>query len=196
MENQQNIICRPLNLKDDLKQVARLIYYTDDYVFPHLYDNDISAAEKVIPKMIQRDTIYNFKNIFVALSDNKIAGIVVFQRTPIRMNLNEMCSCFLDSGIIVGERFAKVYNEYYKLLDEEPEGIYIANVCVDKLYRRMGIAKKMLESLLSDKETYHLETVKANTGALHLYQSLGFEIEYEYSGFTEVPCYRMKRTAK
>ena len=196
MQNNPEIICRPLNLKDDLKQVARLIYFTDDYVFPHLYNNDINVATAVIPNMIKRDTIYNYKNITVAVCDDKIAGIVVCKKSPIKMNLNEMCGCFLDSGVVLDERFAKVYNEYYKLLDDEPNGIYIANVCVDKLYRRMGIAKKLLTFVLKDNETYNLESVKANAAAVNLYLSLGFQIEAEYPGFTGVPCYRMKRNAR
>ena len=28
------IIVRPLSINDDLEQVARLIYYTDDYILP------------------------------------------------------------------------------------------------------------------------------------------------------------------
>ena len=196
MQMLQNLLCRPLNLQDDLRQVARLVYYTDDYVFPYLYDNDIAVCEKVVPNMIRGNTIYNYKNIRVAVCDDKIVGIVVYQRTPIKVGMDEMCRCFFDAGVAVGSRFAKVYNEYYKLLNDEPEGIYIANVCVDKRYRGMGVAKQMLGTFLSDDETYHLETVKANLGALHLYQGLGFQIDCEYAGFTDVPCYRMSRIAK
>lgn len=187
------ILCRPLALNDDLRQVARLIYYTDDYIFPFMFNGNLTAAEKVLANMIRRDTIYNYKNISVALSDDKIVGIVVSQRTPLNITPNEMCDCFIESGIILDERFAKVYNEYYKLLNDEPEGIYIANVCVDKLYRGLGVATKMLETLLKKDETYHLESVKANVNALRLYQKAGFEIDYEYPGFTGVPCYRMTR---
>ena len=191
-----NIMCRQLNLYDDLEQVARLIYYTDDYIFPYLYRGKIDVAAKVISNMIRRNTIYNYKNILVALDGERIVGIVVSQKTPITMDLNVMCGCFVDAGVVVDDSFAKVYNEYYKLLENEPEGVYIANVCVDKLYRGMGIAQRMLKTLLTQDETYYLETVKANVGALALYQKLGFEIQYEYGGFTDVPCYRMKRAQK
>ena len=186
-------IVRPLELKDDLKQVARLVYETDDYIFPYLFDRDIAAAEKVISAMIGRDTIYHYKNIVIALLEDKIAGIVVLQKTPIRINSDEMRACFLDTGLNLGAHFERVLREYYEPLQDEPEGVYIANVCVDKAFRRMGVARKMLKAVLNDRESYHLETVKGNAAALRLYQSLGFETVDEYMGF-DTPCYRMKRT--
>ena len=189
---QAHITCRRLNTEDDLSAVARLIYYTDDYIFPYLYREKLDVAQKVITNMIKRNTIYNYKNILVALDGERIVGIVVSQATPITIDLNEMCGCFVDAGVILDDRFAKVYNEYYKLLEDEPSGVYIANVCVDKLYRGMGIAQKMLGNVLKNA-TYYLETVKANEAAVRLYLNLGFEIMYEYPGFTDVPCYRMMR---
>ena len=196
MINIPQIKVRHLSLGDDLNQVARLIYYTDEYIFPYLFDNDIKKGILVLADMVKNNTIYNYNNVTAGFLHEKIVGIVISQNTPITIDLHEMANCFVRCGVSVGDRFAKVYNEYYKLLEDEPDGIYIANVCVDKLYRKMGFAKAMLNSLLDDKNTYRLETVKDNVGALHLYQSLGFEIDCEYPGFTEVPCYRMTRKSK
>ena len=193
---QQNIICRPLRSEDDRGQVARLVYETDEYIFPYLYDNNILAAEKVISKMILRNTVYHYKNISVALEEDKIAGIIVSLPTPIKTDPAEMERSFSEAGVIAGDRFTRVYNEYYKLMEDEPDGIYIANVCVDSRYRRRGIAKALLEYFLSDHEVYRLDIVRANVGALQLYQQFGFEIEDSYIGFPDVPCYRMKRPAK
>ena len=189
------VTCRPLTLQDDLTQVARLIYYTDEYIFPYLYHDDIDVAVNVITKMIERDTLYNYKNILIALYDDKIVGITVYKKTPIKIDIQAMLDCFIDSAVAVDERFYKTYDGYYKLLNEEPSGIYIANVCVDMAYRRMGVARRMLEFVLSDAENYYLETVKANLIALRLYQSVGFVTEQEYMGFPTIPCCRMKRVA-
>ena len=187
------IIVRPLSINDDLEQVARLIYYTDDYIFPYLYNNDLDDGVEVIRKMIERNTLYNVSNVVIAIINEKIVGIVVAKRTPIEIFPEVMIDSFIDSNMIVDERFSKVYNDYYKLLADEPDGVYIANVCVDKNYRGMGVAKKMLTAILRDDEEYNLETVKDNPSAVNLYKSLGFDIQGEYLGFINVPCYRMHR---
>ncbi len=190
-----SIIVRKLKPTDDLAQVARLIYYTDDYVFPYLYDNDLKRAESVIVNMIRGDTVYNYRNITVAMINGSVAGIIIAKETPIRVDLGAMVRCFIDANEIVGERFTKTYNEYYKLFENEPDGIYIANVCVDTQYRGQGVGKKMMTAFLKEfpNKTYHLEAVKDNIAALKLYQAVGFEIVNEYLGFTDIPCYRMIR---
>ena len=192
-EDRDMVIVRKLNAKDDFRAVAELIYYTDDYIFPYLYNNDIEKAVSVIGEMIVSDTIYNYKNITAAVLDEKIVGIVVAVRKPFSVDLAEMADCFLKAGAIIDERFTKVYNEYYKLLDGTSEGVYIANVCVNRNYRGNGIAKKMLKAVLSDDCRYELETVKANKPACAAYTAMGFRVDYEYPGFTAVPCYKMSR---
>ncbi len=192
---EQDLILRPLSLSDDLMQVARLIYYTDDYVFPYLYDNDIERGIPVIINMIHSDTIYNYRNITVATLGENIVGIIVAQETPISVDLGAMVRCFLDANEAVGDRFTKTFNEYYKLFEDEPDGVYIANVCVDSRYRGLGIGKKMMAEYVkaAPHKTYHLESVKDNVAALKTYEAVGFEITTEYLGFTDVPCYRMIR---
>ncbi len=189
----ERIIVRKLNAKDDFRRVAELIYYTDDYIFPYLYCNDVKKAAEVMSRMVAADTVYNYRNVTVALLDDKIIGIVIAVRKPFEVVLKNMADCFIDAGEIIDERFSKVFNEYYNLFDCTSPGIYIANVCVDKKYRGLGVAGKMLDAVLEDDEEYELETVKANESALRLYTSRGFEIEFEYPGFTAVPCYKMKR---
>lgn len=190
-----NLTVRRLTLDDNLSEVARLIYYTDDYVFPYLYDNDVKRSESVIINMIKGNTIYNYKNITVAILDGDIVGIVVSKETPISVDLGEMVRCFIDANEPIGERFTKTFNEYYKLFENEPAGVYIANVCVNERYRGRGVGKAMMTEFMKELngKVLHLEAVKDNVSALRLYESLGFEIEYEYPGFTDVPCYRMIR---
>ena len=187
------VVFRKLTLKDDLRQVGRLIYYTDDYVFPYVYDTPEDGA-KVHAEMIRRDTIYNYANITVALIDDAIVGIVVMKASPIKICRDEMILAFEAAGIVHDERFERVFNEYWGLLEKEPDGFYIANVCVDPKFRHRGVARGLLNFLLEDDKTYNLETVVANVNAFRLYQSLGFIVDYQYPGFTGVPCYRMRRT--
>lgn len=187
---------RKLAEGDDLAAVAHLIYKTDDYVFPFMFKGREKDAVPVFTAMIGRNTLYNAANITVAELAGKIVGIVVSLPAPITVSPSEMMDCFLLSGQVVDENFTQVYNEYYKPLENEPSGIYIANVCVDGAYRGMGIARLMLSQILRDDKTYNLETVKGNEAAFRLYSGLGFRVLNEYPGFTNVPCYRMRREKK
>ncbi len=183
-------------MTDNHNKVANLIYHTDKYIFPYLFNGNIKLAEQVLARMIKRDTIYNYRNIYVAECDGEVLGIIIFMPTPVCVDVQEMMAAFFDGGAMIDEKFKRVFEEYYRPLENEPPDIYIANICVDSRYRGMGIASKMLGSILRDDKDYHLETVKANEPAVRLYRRMGFEIDCEYAGFTGVPCYRMTRKAK
>ncbi len=189
----KNLEIRPLSCCDDLKIVADLIYYSDNYIYPYLFGNDISVAEKVLSRMIMGDTIYNYKNIRIAVSSEQIIAMVVTKEVPIKVNYEGMLNSFVEAAVPVGAAFAKVFNEYFKLLEDEPRDIYIANIAVDKMFRGMGVGKVLLQSIFDGKSTYHLEVVQANKAAIALYKKLGFTIDYGYAGFTGVPCYRMSK---
>ena len=187
---------RKLTESDRLDKIAELIYFTDKYIFPYMFGGDLEQAKKVFVQMIKTDTIYNFDNIYAAFVDGEPVAIVIMKRTPLNIAYQDMLNAYLSANSVIDARFGKVYNEYYALLNDEPEGVYISNVCVDKAFRGMGIAKQLLLAVLKDSEEYHLETVKKNAAARALYLSLGFEIVEEYAGFTGVPCLRMTRTIK
>lgn len=184
---------RQLTVGDDFNAVARLIYCSDDYIYPYLFENNISLAEKVLSIMISGDTIYNYKNIRVALCSEQIVAMIISKAVPIKIDCEKIIDCFLKAGATVGTRFAKVFNEYFKLLEDELPDVYIANLAVDKMFRGAGVGKVLMRSMLADDLTYHLEVVKANEHAIGLYKKLGFKIDCEYPGFTGVPCYKMTK---
>ena len=70
------------------------------------------------------------------------------------------------------------------ILDRDHIGIYAINV--DKEFRRRGLARKICETLLREGVKNpgvgkaYLQVVSDNTPAISLYESLGFEKEYQY----------------
>lgn len=79
---QNQLVIRMLSPNDDISQVAKLIYLTDPYVYPNWFDS-IDDGVKVISHMIDLPTLYNRKNITVAVMPNgAIAGMVVSKQTP------------------------------------------------------------------------------------------------------------------
>lgn len=68
----------------------------------------------------------------------------------------------------------------------------ITNVTVRKEYRRRGIARSLLRSLMEagraqQVERFTLEVRRSNAGAIALYQSLGFRQEGVRKGYYESP---------
>ena len=60
---------RALKLDDDLTIVSRLIYLTDKYIYPDWF-REYDLALKVLPNVIKRETLYNYKNIVTTDKDN------------------------------------------------------------------------------------------------------------------------------
>ena len=66
----------------------------------------------------------------------------------------------------------------------------INNIAVSENYRRKGIARALLQKMLSDlsgADSVTLEVRKSNAAAIALYESFGFERVGERRGFYEKP---------
>ena len=182
---------RPMLDVDDKMQIAKLIYFSDRYIYPYWFDS-IEDGQKVIAQMMSLPTLYNQQNITVAVTnDGFIAGAMVSKRTPIIENEKDIEKAFVQAGIKSDERTHKIFCDYYAKMFDERDYYYVANVAVDPLFRGRGIASKLITQTISDKGESHLECVIANSGAWKLYERLGFEIIEEYPGVCDVPCYAM-----
>jgi ribosomal-protein-alanine N-acetyltransferase len=77
---------------------------------------------------------------------------------------------FTESDVLVGYAFVSRYVDAW----------HVMNVAVADSYRRRGIASALLERLFAVTESdpqrgYTLEVRVSNTGAIRLYEQLGFE---------------------
>ena len=77
---------------------------------------------------------------------------------------------FTEDGVLVGYAFVSRYVDAW----------HVMNVAVANAYRRRGIASALLERLFGVTATdprrgYTLEVRASNTGAIRLYERLGFE---------------------
>ena len=94
-------------------------------------------------------------------------------------------SCFL---VALSENQIVGYIGMYTSFDEGE----ITNVAVDKKVQNQGTGKKLVDESIKWCEKYKinqliLEVRKSNEVAIHLYQSLGFEIIGNRKGFYEHP---------
>ena len=186
-----------VNMDDEkeLEDIGRLIYYTDPYVYPAFYDNDIEMAKKSAKSLLCRDTLFNHKNIKVGRIDGKVAGFMVILTKYPKNNKNEMIEAFKETFGKLTPRFDEVMEGYFDTLDYEWEGIQIMSLAVLPEYRKMRVATKMLNYLPS-KNTYSLACVKDNLKARELYRKCGYEFKFEYPGFTGIMCVELVRRGK
>ena len=177
--------------EEEIKAVGRLIYHTDPYVYPDFFV-DINTAEKVAKGLLNTNNVYNYKNILVGRINGEIAGFLTILDSYPSDNHKEMEKAFLSSIGYLPKKFEKVMEGYFDTLSSGWVGTQILSLSVLPEYRRLGVAKKMLNSLPKGK-TYSLACVKDNKVARHLYERCGFEYSYEYPGYTGIPCVELVR---
>ncbi len=186
----QEITVRPMADGDDKYQIAKLIYLSDCYIYPNWFDS-LQDAQKVLSVMMELPTLYNKKNITVAVDKNGfVAGAVVSCDSPVEEEEKYLYEAFEKANVPCDHRTHQMYLDYYAKMDDK-EGHYLANIAVDPAFRGQGIAATLISQVLEGKKYSHLECVQANIGAWRLYQRLGFTIVLEYPGVFDVPCYKM-----
>jgi ribosomal protein S18 acetylase RimI-like enzyme len=187
----EEFIVRPMMEKDDIYQIARLIYLTDPYIYPLWFDS-MEQGIRIISEMINLPTLYNKDNIMVAVDgNNHIAGITVSCQSPFCEKIDYIKQAFERAGEKMDERSLYIFDNYYALMGKVEDGYYIANVSVDPEFRRRGIAAMLVDEIIKDRDYCTLECIVANSGTWRIYQRLGFKIAYEYPGVCDVPCYKM-----
>ena len=77
LEKRFRLVTINLNDKNMINEIGKLIYYSDNNIYPALFDNNIDNAIKCVPALLKRNTIFNYKNIKVALYEDKVAGFIV-----------------------------------------------------------------------------------------------------------------------
>lgn len=177
-----------------LRDIAGLIYDTDPYIYPAMFETREVALE-VISKMIRAgDTMFRPENLFLATDGDEIVGLILWVKGPLMWDRDIYDRCGGKSPYI-----DKVCREYFAFYAEAPEDLVsIINVCVKETARGKGIGGRMLDSFLeSTKGPYELFVLADNPAAVKLYEKKGFRIVETRQGFSveprNLPCYRMIR---
>ena len=178
---------------DDRKRVGRLVYLSDRFIYPYWFDS-IEDGERVIGEMTALSTLYNEKNVTVAVtSDGTIAGALVSCYAPVEEKEEHIREAFDRAGVKCDARTHEIFEAYYAKMSDDKTGYYLANLAVDPAYRGKGVASALMAKAVEGKDLCRLECVKENAGARRVYERLGFGIAGEYTGVFGVPCYTMIR---
>lgn len=185
MKSINGVNYRLATLNDSITDIAKLIYWTDPYIYPCAFR---SYDEKEWLKLIELcfhdlNNFYYFENIYVAEKDGKILSIIVAVK-------NGKAYRFLpDLYNNNTKSIQKVIDGYYIPLSNEIlelTGTTIVNFCTDIDNRGKGIGKKLFDYYLSQNNVNptYLDVISENSVALSVYKSLGFQCIREYLGFS------------
>ena len=174
-----NLKIRKATVNDNLEEIAELIYYTDDYIYPYWFGN-LENCQRELPKLlVEENFFFNVKNLYIAIDveNDKIVGVVCvldksydFEYDYNKLRKYSERYCFTVDNYIMG-----LINEV-----READFAYISNVCVHKEYRGKHIGNKLVSYVIdvyTEKmfDEIVLDVLAQNPGAIKLYQNLGFE---------------------
>lgn len=115
---------------------------------------------------------------YACIDGVKVIGLVSCsnnEQTAVRFN-KELC--IKQFGSLLGKLNYNIFIRYFgiPIAKKQDEG-YIDFLCVDKSYRRKGIASQLLEFVYEHTEfsSYLLEVLGKNTKAMKFYDHLGFK---------------------
>lgn len=134
----------------------------------------ISEDEQALTQLFMKSIVS--EQCFVALDQNKVIGVVGVS-TPVRgafeISFKEVNDCL---GLRDGLKF--YFNIVKSGVTLKSNQIYINTLAVEEAYRRQGIATLLLEECMAKScaDEYLLDVVDVNTGAIKLYQSIGFHV--------------------
>lgn len=172
---------RPCEEKDlpGNDKIYDLIYNTDPYIYPAMF-NSKEICRRVLSLVYEKntDSLFNYSNLYVALDNDNIIGIILWHKGAIKWNDNIIKASFTINGIELPEYFQDVCDNYFSHynVNQDSDEIEIINVCIDEKYQNMGIGRKLLDSFINwrNETNFQLFCLDKNTPAKQLYTNLNF----------------------
>ena len=193
MDNNKELVLefRKATASDNLEEIAELIYYTDQYIYPYWFEN-IEKCKKELPLlMVQENFFFNVNNLYIAIdieNNKKIIGVICILDKSVDLTYN------YEELRKINDRYCFTIDNYVMgLIDEvkNSDFAYISNVCVSPLYRGKHVGIRLMNYVIDvyvDKyfKEIALDVLAQNPGAIKLYENLGFEqISELFKGFSD-----------
>lgn len=184
---------------EDLSRIIRLIYETDDYIYPSMCNSDYNLFEVIMQKILLTESIFSYKNIIIASENRKTIGILLYLTN--KSKIPDSIDNYIDITKEQTSNFNYVIHDYFTpLLSKiKDDCIYINNLCVDKNNRRQGVAEKLINYLLKmyPEKNIVLDCLEDNIAAVNFYQKCGFLITERFLGFAgkleeQVKCIKLE----
>lgn len=170
---------RKLKITDDLTQVAKILYQTDDFLFPFLFGKEEKAILRLTKLISLENNPFSYRFITIDI-DKQIRGILLEEDDKTKLkpakDFKKAFSFFPLMALAIKQLFL-IPTLWHNL----EGGRYIQALCVDKASRGQGIGSKLLNDAIKRAESdeiskLFLDVVIKNKAALKLYEKLGFAI--------------------
>lgn len=196
---QDSIQVRPMQAIDNAQTAARLIYETDEYIYPAAFVSR-QTAQRILPQwMAQEGFLFSREHLRVAVAEGRIVGIAVVltapPRRPIALTQVQKHRRALPAS------FPHTCEHYFNRMDayfQDGTDVYLACLSVDRNWRGRRIGERLLKAILREHphQKLKLHVLCDNQAATGLYRKYGFQIcgpqEPGYAYRTEPPlCYQM-----
>lgn len=185
--NLEDVIFRRAKESDDTRQIAKLIYQTDPYIYPFWFNNSVEEAQDFLEDKIKMPGfVFNYDNIYVAYDkkSEKIVGMIVAIDPSVNLD-------FDYKPYFKNNNYEFTINNYVKeCIKEVKEGdsLYIMNCTVLDECRGRKIGTKLIGHFIGNMEragfeNFSLDCLLHNLRAKNLYHSMGFKEIKEIVGF-------------
>ncbi len=178
-------------------EVSRLIYETDDYIYPAVFENEnngLANAVRILPAVFEsgRDPMFSKENLFAVMSSDDIVGLILWYKgslewTPdivIDVASQKNIALIKDNAEQVGREY--VSDRYNIEREQEAPKLHLINVCVSQDLRGQGVAGFMMDRFIKAHldENMELVVLADNIPAIRLYKKYGFRVVQECDGFS------------
>lgn len=184
----------------NLIHIAEMIYNTDPYIYPCLF-NQKEDALRLLPKLILRrdDQMFRPSNFFIAEDKGVIVGMILWHKGPLIWDERPLCETAAAEGISLSPYLPLAQAQYFGSYKEVPaDTVSLINVSVSPQFQHHGIGTCLLKAFVSEHigEKMELYVLADNTPARKAYQSIGFQTIRVLQGFSadnrELPCLQME----
>lgn len=174
---------RKLNNDDDINQIAKWIYKTDNTLFDKLFSCEADAIES-IKKLIMSDYVNPFHRDFIVVlyTDNpKLIDAISVAFKGSYLSVEDTFNAFVEAGcsnvdsMILFEKLSIIFSLYIKYND-----YYLACLYVDKKSRKKYVASKLVEKVKQNARQSHSNNLLVNynfqkSSLSEFYEKLDFE---------------------
>lgn len=176
----------PASKNSDLPGIIKLIYETDDYIYPSMCGNDYELFEMIMRGLLFTESIFSYRNIIIATENGKTIGLLLYFRNDGKLPEAIDKCVTMNEGQLINYNY--VINKYFAPLVSKINNncLYINNLCVEKERRQCGVATMLVNHL---KETFPdemliLDCLEENISAVNLYEKTGFKKTDRFFGFS------------
>lgn len=210
--NTADIVFRQLSHDDiltpaQLKEISTLIWESDDYVFPAVFDR--SEMMEIMPIMLasNRDMQFSLDNIFAAFENDNIIGIILHKKGPLNWSSEYLSNLAGNMDVPLSEHLKKTETEYFSKYNSTPkETTAMLNFAIeatrkiDDINNGGPLMGALLNGFLNmHKEALELYVLKETDVEMMTYIRAGFEIVKKVQGYSydnrNLPCYFLRREA-